>query len=296
MDMNSSTPGNHEALLETLALRLSVRAFDPRTDKPQLFVGQLPDGLPVELPMLQGSRVIGSRARSAKHLDIVLDVPLPPEQALAFYKEQLLAAGWNEPEQAMHTPRHGGFVHSSLLARQHNALFCKGLHGPALNVIALLEQDGFTDVRLNLNLDERESPCGQSTRMARMQRLHGRAGEQLIPPLIPPANAHQRGGSGGGGDDSWYSTATLETDVDLGTLARHYSTQLEQAGWARTDEGTSGPAAWHIWTFQDEDNEPWYGMFFMLKTPGKEREYFLYIRVEWGNKPEQRGWFSFAPL
>ncbi len=297
MDMNPANPENREALLEALALRLTTSFADPRTNNPQLFVGQLPTNLPFELPIPEGSRIIGSLARSAAHLTIVLDVPLPPGQALAFYMERLQAAGWAEPEQPPGIMQVGGFVHSRLQALSHSMLFCKGPRGPSLHFFALAEQNGITDVRLDLNLDERESPCGQAARMRR-QRMHRPGFEELIPPLVPPAGARQMGGGGGGSSDSWYSSATLEADSDLAALAAHYAGQLAQGGWTRTDEGTAGPAAWHTWTFQDEDKEPWYGMFFMLKLPGKEREYFLYIRIELADRRSgpRPGGFSFAPL
>jgi hypothetical protein len=298
MDTNPSNPASRETLLEALALRLAISPFDPRAQNPQLVVGQLPDNLPFEVPIPEGSRVIGSLARSAAHLTIVLDVPLPAEEALAFYKERLQVAGWAEPEQPMGMMRAGGFVHSSILAQHLNVFFCKGPRGPSLHFIALREQAGFTDVRLDLNLDERESPCGQAARMHRERRMHGMGFERLIPPLVPPAGARQMGGGGGGGSDSWYSAATLEADADLAALSAHYASLLEQGGWTRTDEGNAGPAAWHTWTFQDEDKEPWYGVFFMLKLPGKEHEYFLYIRIELADRRSgpRPGGFSFAPL
>ncbi|HEY7357724.1 MAG TPA: hypothetical protein VH590_14705 [Ktedonobacterales bacterium] len=294
MDTN---PESREALLEALALRLTSSPFDPRTQNPQLFVGQLPDNLPFELPIPEGSRVIGGITRSPEHIGLLLDVPLPPEQAHAFYKERLQADGWSELDQPMGMQR-GGFVHSSILARSHSVTFCKGPRGPSLDVRALSAQAGFTDVRLSLNLDERESPCAQSARMRRGRRVRDMGLEQLIPPLAPPEGARQMGGGGGGGSDSWYSSATLEADTDLATLTAHYADQLAQGGWTRTDAGSAGPAAWHIWTFQDEDKEPWYGMFFMLKSPGKEREYFLYIRIELTDRRSgpRPGGFSFSPL
>ncbi len=296
MDMPTPNPENREALLETLALRLSVHIFDPRADHPQLFVGRLPEGLPFELPIPEGSRIIGSLARSSKHLEMVLDVPLPPEQALAFYRERLLAAGWNEPEQPMHGPHQGGFVHSGIFARRQSVLFCKGPHGPALDINAPVEHDGFTDVRLDLNLDERMTPCGQSARARRQQRRHMDT-EPIIPILDAPAGARQMPDGGGGGAERWYSAATLEADEDLATLAAHYASQLEKAGWTQTAAGSDGPLAWHTWTLKDEDGEPWRGFFFILKTLDLEREYSLYAKAEWVNKDQPKsGWFSYARL
>ncbi len=287
MDINSSHPESREALLETLALRLAASPYDPRPQNLQLLVGQLPDALPFEVPIPPGSRVIGTLARSATYSDVVLDVPLPPEQALAFYREHLQAAGWATPEQTMPWMGHGGFVHSSILALKHTMLFCKGPDGPSLDFKALAEQGGFTDVRLSLDLDERESPCAQAARMQRQNRRQ-MIGEQLVPPLIAPAGAQQMGGGSGGGSDTWHSEATLEADGDLATIAAHYAGQLEKANWTQTAAGNAGPIAWHTWTFKDAENEPWRAVFFIFKTPGLEKAHFLSIKADRENKPDGR--------
>ena len=99
----------------------------------------------------------------------------------------------------------------------------------------------------------------------------------LIPPLFAPQGARQQGGGGGG--DQWHSSATLETDADLPELAIHYNSLLARGGWTLTGEGQAGPLAWSTWTFQDEEKEPWSGLFFILKVPGKERKFTLNIQI-----------------
>ncbi len=292
MEKNASNPESREALLESLVLRLSSHPFDPRPYNPQLFVGQLPEHLPFEVPVPEGSRIIGSLARGSEHLDILLDVPLPPEQARAFYKERLLATGWTDLGQSPHLPRHGGFVHSPPAALRHDATFCKGPEGPSLHFSVRGEQGGFTDVRLDLNRDERESPCAQDARMRRQQRLYEQRFGGLIPTLAPPEGAQQMSGSSSSGSDSSHASATLETDSDPAALAAHYAGQLAQAGWTQTDAGRDGPLAWHTWTFKDEDGEDWRGTFFLLKMPGLEKTYFLSIRVDIVHKRQRRGGFS----
>lgn len=63
----------------------------------------------------------------------------------------------------------------------------------------------------------------------------------------------------------------------------------------QTGAGADGPIAWYIWRFTAEDQEPWSGLFFVLKTPDKPDDYFLYIRATW-IEPEGdqkgSGWFS----
>ena len=295
MDENQSNSGNDEALLRELALRLAAQRSGPGAD-PQLLVGQLPDHLPFEMPIPAGARIIGSLASDAQHMDIVLDAPLSREQVSAFYQERMRGAGWSEVEQPAASM--GGFApasgpaHARLSRRIGSGFFCKGPNGPSLQVLVQAEQAGFSDVRLNLNLDPHNSLCAQQ------RHWIGAAGAgPLVPQLTPSAGAQQWPGGGGGGSDQFYSSATLEADADIATLSAHYAGQLEQGGWTRLDAGQSGPSAWHTWMLQDESGQAWYGTFCMLRKPGGAGSYFLLLRIEPANRRQPRGgWFSFHRL
>lgn len=296
--MDEQTPGTDEALLYELVLRLTAYPGDPRVNDPQLLVGSLPPTISGDVPVPDGSKILGSLIRSPEHIDIVLDCALPPESILQFYRERLLAAGWNEMD-AMRPPN-TGFVTSRLSALQNSLVFCRGAQGPAFTVNAQPGKNDRTDVRIFLNAGE-YSPCSQPNRHQRMNRgMH-----DLIPTLFPPPGATQQGGGGSGGTGSWYTSATLQTDLDIPELASHYHTQLVKGGWKMNGVGQDGPLAWSTWTFKDTENEPWNGLFFILKTPGKEGQYILEARVEWNKKDDggqmkrllQGGWFSsYGPL
>jgi hypothetical protein len=273
-------PDTNMSLLHELALRLATYPGDPRVDDPQLLVGQLPPGLSIEIPLPDGSRVLGSLLRSQENIDIVLDCALSPDGVMQFYNERLTANGWNELETMR--PMHGGFVHSGFPMFRNHAVYCRGSQGPAFTINAHDGKHGHANVRIDLDGNNEFSPCSQSNRM-QQRRMH-RDLQQLIPPLVAPKGARQTGGGGGGSGDSWHSTATLETDYDLPTLATHYNGQLAKGGWTLSDEGQAGPLSWSTWTFKDEEQEPWSGLFFILKTPGKERKYALELRIEWDKK------------
>jgi hypothetical protein len=291
MDETTAQGGGNEVLLQELVLRLLAHPADPRTQNPRLLIGQLPDTLPFDLPLPTGSRVLGSLQRSAEHAEVIVDVPLAQEETLAFYRAQMQASGWLE-EEFPPGVRAGGFVSTGFPGIGSMLHLHQGVRGPSLRLHAVPGLAGQTEVRLHIDLSGRDSPAHRS-RMRRQQMM----GHNLLPPLPAPAGARQTGGGGGGGSDSYYSSATLETDADLPTLTTHYAGQLEKAGWSQIDAGQSGPLAWHAWTFQDEDGEPWRGLFFILKIPGAERQYALYIRVDWANKSsEMRGGFSWAPM
>lgn len=277
-------PDANTSLLHELALRLTAYPGDPRVDDPQLLVGQLPPDLSVEIPLPEGSRVLGSLIRSQENIEIVLDSALSPNEVTQFYKDRMTAGGWNELENMR--PTHGGFVHSGFPTFLNHAVYCKGNQGPAFAVDAHEGKNARTNVRIDLNGGE-HSPCAQPNR-TRHRMMH-RDLQQLIPPLVAPKGASQIGGGGGGGGDSWHSTAMLEADADLPTLAVHYNEQLTKGGWTLSDEGQAGPLTWSTWTFKDEEQEPWFGLFFILKIPGKNRKYALELRIETDKKDDGGG-------
>jgi len=296
--MNENTSNNsteREAMLEDLLVRLTTHWYDPRNSgKPQVLLGQVPS-LPVTLPLPEGSRVIGTLIHGPEHADIVLDVPLPAEQVIEFYKERLGADGWAEPDMFRgHRP--GGFTHAGIPGRVDSITLCKGTDTPGFNIQAFSGQGSMTDVRVDIVGGE-FSPCSQQ-HGPKSRRMEHHGFYELIPQLAPPEGARQMGGGGGSsGQNSADSRAALETDMEFAALIPHYAKQLEAAGWTKQDEGQSGPIAWNAWTFKDEDNEPWRGFFFILKAPGREREYSLYVEVKWDveEKPSG-GWFMYAPL
>ena len=281
------TPGESD-LLEKLALSLLVYPGDPRASKPRLFLGKIPENLPIEVPIPEQSRVVGTLARSETQVEIVLESDLTPEEIFSFYRVQLTSLDWHEPG-GMWPHQAGGFLHSDF-GPHMNITFCQEPGGAGLTLNILQLESTTTDVRLNLSLDREMNPCAQQAMMRR--HMHHHEMYEIIPPLIPPRGAQQRGGGGGSSSDEVHTTATLKTNLALDALAKHYADQLSQAGWTQTDVGASGPLAWH---FTSEDQEPWSGLFFILKAPEKPDDYFLYVRAAW-TKPESdqkfTGWFS----
>lgn len=289
----NQTPGE-ESQLEELAMRLLIYPGDPRAKRPRLFLGKIPENFPLDLPVPEGARVLGTLARSEENVEIVLESDLTPDEVITFYRERLQPLGWNEPENDMQVHM-GGFVHGGI-GRHNHLTLCQGPDGPSL-MLSILQLEGKgTDMRLHFNLGREGNPCKQQRRPRhRMHHSH----QEMIPPLMPPTGAQQHGGGGGGSDIEWHSNATLKTNLTLDALARHYAEQLRQGGWTLSGEGASGPLAWHTWKFTNEEQESWNGLFFILKKPEREEEYILNVRIEWdnpeGNSPFT-GWMGSASM
>lgn len=221
-------PNANESLLHELVLRLATYPGDPRVDEPQLLVGQIPPNLSIEVPIPEGSRILGSLLRSKENIDIVLDCALTPDEVVQFYKERLVAAGWNEPETMR--PPHGGFVHSGMRMLLNHIIFCRGMQGPAFTVNASEGKNSRTNVRIELNGSSEFSPCAQPNRMR--QRMMHRQLQELIPPLYPPQGARQQGG-------------VVEAAMTTGTQAPPLKRMRACQCWLLTTTGSSQRGAGH---------------------------------------------------
>ena len=278
--MKSSSEEN-TALLRELALSLLAPSFDPQARQPQLLPGILPASLPFNVPFPTEYRIIGSFIRNPDNILIILETGFSPDEVIAFYTEQMQAEGWTEPTVLN---RH---IQSFTNAFYDHSLFitlCKGKRGPALLVGAFSNQSETrrTKVRLNIDTRSRNSPCTQSS------EIFMQVGA-LLPSLKPPQGGHQQVSGGGGSDsESAATSATLDMEsvIALPVLAAHYAHQLEQAGWQKTGEGSSGPTAWHSWKFRDKENERWLGVFTVLQVPGMERRYFMQLNINWVDEKE----------
>ena len=289
MKQNNSSSQSNEAQLLELALRLTSYPGEPHTHNPQLLVGRLPDTFPADIPLPDGSRVLGSLLKSAEYVVVVLDTSLPAEEVFLFFNERLLGDGWQtfEQLQGYQQPvlQQRGFAPTPVTGQGTSVIYCKGIGGPTLRVHAAAGSNGLTDVHLEVD-GRNDSPCARVSRIRWEQSLRTGGVSDLIPLLEAPRGARQKSRGAGNSSEFAYTSAVLETDADLATLNTHYAMQLEKAGWTRTAEGLNDPLVWQTWRFQDEDQQPWNGQFFILKAQDKARLHYLYIQVDWANASE----------
>ena len=232
----TNTMNSSDATLYALALRLiGARYGPPPQDDMHLLVAQVPDGVLQTIPMPEGSHLLGSLTRTHQVM-AVLDVDLPAERIIDFYRDHFAAAGWHE--LGANEPMSGGF----LPPQTSQALqFWQGPHGPALSIQVYELRDRPADVRLTLDTDPALSLEAQYiVRRGPPVRARGIL-PGMIPPLWPPANADVMPRGGGSGPESAESAAMLVTELDLGAITAHYAGQLQQAGWALHSESQVGP-------------------------------------------------------
>jgi hypothetical protein len=263
----SDSSGGEDALRE-LAVRLltfhhSLLVAGQQVQEPQLLVGQLPPDLPVELPLPEGSRLLGSLA--VENPMIAIETQLAGEDAVAFYRERLTAAGWIAQEEQF-GPMQGGFVQSS--RSDHSmATFFTSDDRFMLMVMSAPAPGGRTTVQLTLQ--------GEATEFRPRMRPNRPDFMVVLPPIHGPKGAMQMPGGGGAGPDHVDTSATLESDLDLAAVSAHYLGELAHVGWQQLDAGASGPVAWSTWSFTDQDSAAWQALLLILQRPGRHGEYAL---------------------
>ncbi len=269
----SGDPG----LVRELAERLLAAQYPGQSSPPvQLLPGQLPGGLPLNIPIAPGGRLIGSMVRPAvgqapATTIVVLDAPGDLAQAFSTYQRAFQNQGWTSPPSggAPISPP-GGFV----TTQTSNTTFCHGDTWAMLGVTPLTT--GVNDVRITLN--GTPGPCTLPAAPPAVPA--GPPGANLIPRLQPPDGVTlQSGGAAGpiGGPDSWSSQAVALTDRSVGELEAFFARQLQSAGWARVDGQAAGPVAWSLWQVPGEGG--WQGFLVVLNGPGQNRR-LLSVRVD----------------
>ena len=278
-------PDPGEAALRRLAERLLDYddPFGSQAQKPRLFVGSLPEGLPVEVPVPGGLVLLGCVSRGGEMrgpvVEAVLDSVLAPDRVLAAYGRALRTEGWYEPEDRRRGPFGGGFVPA---AEPKRAVFCKGERGPGLVVAALdapeaeaSESPIASEVRLALFTDPSDNPC-----VPDRFGPHGPPQPPPIPDLVPPSGARTLPGhmGGGGGPDDWSTSAALAVDLAPGDLEAHYGAQLGAAGWSHLEGGSGERHAWSVWGFEHR-GRPWVADLSSTEFPGRPGSHLLRLHA-----------------
>lgn len=251
--------GNDDLIPRDLVLRLIGSPLSGIQQ--ELLIGQLPDDLPVDLPLPDGAKVVASVVMGGQYYRVLLDTPQSPDQVKLFYQEQLDAAGWQRLTFGL--TRIEGFVPSEF--EQTEILsFCRDTTGSSLAVFAGSAQES-TDLQLNLNIDD-GMICDPPT--VGISEIN-----VPMPTLVAPAGADVSSQGGGGSRDYWYSRANLETALEAESLMAHYGDQWEQAGWTRIADDQTDQTLWALWRLQDEAGQSWQGALSMTQVEGMPSQY-----------------------
>ncbi|MBE9109050.1 hypothetical protein IQ273_06410 [Nodosilinea sp. LEGE 07298] len=228
----------------------------------QILLYELPNDLPIQLPLPDQATVLVSMVYRVKGLDVdlyrvLLDVSQPPETVAAQYRQQLESQGWEEP--MLTAGDLGGFIPSA--AQLNNQLiFCSADKSQSILVLASSQADNTTSLDLNLApVPDNNSSCRSDLASAQPPDF-----ESPMPLLSPPVGAivTPQGSSASGNKPNEYSfvevEATIESELSAEAIAQHYAAQWESAGWRPYGEETNGRVK-KVWILEDEAGQPWQG-------------------------------------
>ena len=253
-----------EPATEELANRLLQVAYmgGPELTQAELLPGKLPEEMPVELPIPNGSRIVGSEILEDMGITVVMDVAMTPEEALDFYRDALVPQNWTETDI---TGMERGFVGGSA-----TTIFCKGARDPSVMVSAY-PLENRTDLRLDISTDPYYSPCSMSDPSDWIKPL---------PKLAAPKEAvisNQNFMSGCGNQVA--VSAEIKTELNSSALAIYYADQLKAANWTAVSSEECGPASWGTWRFEDEEGIYWDGFLIALDFTGGEDKRFVFMQT-----------------
>jgi hypothetical protein len=259
--------GDEEALREFVQRWLAPVYPGASGGVTRVWLGRLPESMPVEVPVPEGARIIASVQEPEGFNQIVFDVELTSGEVTEFYTQTLTAAGWQPAPQ----DTQGGFVGPG----DFPSRFCRENGDGYLEVWSLDPAEGPTDVRLNLYMSA-ASCFYQERGPGSMDE-----GMSLIPSLEAPAGTQMLGGgSGSSGDGSAYISTDLESSLTAEALLEHYNAQLAAAGWKLVDQGVTPVVAWSTWKLADEDGHEWGGTLIVMEGHLRPDRRFAMLSVE----------------
>jgi hypothetical protein len=240
-----------------LALRLLMP--DPMIgERVQFSLGELPDELPIELPLPDQSQVVASLQQEQVAFTILIQVPQPSLLIQSWYSNRLRALGWLQ-WQSDEEPI--GLINFHLLGDpapgQRNApvsylTFCYRPQSLTLTLRFRSATNNSTHVKLKLS-NNRVLPS------LHQEEWEGNMLNWLpIPQLVPPSGMRiLRGRHLSGSEKALRSEARIQTSLSSDLLLNHYSTQLAQSGWTQQAGEEQDGLWWSIWKLQDQQDQMW---------------------------------------
>lgn len=247
---------------------LVLRRLLGLSEQTNLKFGQLPDQMPVPVPLSGSAQVIGSIAIPPNRYKIVLEETLPIESVKNFYQEQLTAMQWTEQELFSSDY---GLKHAPEVLKRHLGRCLNFWYEPENMKLSIeIRPDGSNasrQVTVFLNLER--SLLNEDINTLKLPPF---------PPLADPPSA-LRLLSSGATYGEYASFVCFETELDLEHLYSHYKSQFETESWTPINEGRDGALIWGNWDVLDGGGETCLGLLNIVKLGGVENQYIVQLRV-----------------
>ena len=264
--------------LQILRDRVSLSDNEPY----ELWIGQLPTGLPAELQMPSEAATLGG-AFAAKTTTAILETSLHPQAVQTFYHELLTAAGWQAYERFNSAPNYAsslGFETSVIngVIFSNPSVFCQKEEGTEIALYTQPGPNNLTIIKLHFYPSGELSPCridrdfDSDFDRIRHQDFGADLADAPVPYLqMPPETTVLQGGRDGG--STYFSSAIhIKTLLSVEALTDHYAEQLRQSGWSQLTATQSDGSSVSLWQIETNTGSVWQGVFSLIAQ--SETEYW----------------------
>jgi len=245
------------------------------SNKIQIWLEQLPDELPVELPLIEQSQVIAS-LQEGQTFTILMRVPLHPLRIQSWYSNRLRIIGWLQwqPDEVLvdfhmfgtRTSGHGYDPNPLLTFRYHPQLLSLTLQTyPIDENTTFLKLKVFAN-NLFYSSHQEEWECNVINLLP-------------VPQLVSPPDANIRKLHAGGSEKEWDSEAEVQTLLNGLDLLTHYDAQLVESGWTRQLSRVQERLLWSVWNLHDRNNQVWQLLLSFVADSNHPNHYATSLRL-----------------
>jgi hypothetical protein len=249
-------------------------------ERVQFWLGELPNELPIELPLPDQSQVVASLQQEQAAFTILIQAPQPPLLIQSWYSNRLRALGWLQWQSSENLT---SLVMFHMLgdpavgqrdAPVSSLTFCYRPQSLTLILKFRPTTNNATSVKLELSGNSVfSSPCHEEWERNMLNLLP-------IPQLVPPPGTHAlRGRHLSGSNKALKSEFRLQTSCSSDLLLAHYNTQLAQSGWTQQAGAKQDRLLWSAWTLHDQRNQSWQLLLSFLADSSHSDQYTASFRM-----------------
>lgn len=289
-----SIPLNDRQISRELADRILENVPEINNKRAFLLVGQLPNNLPLELPLPNNTQIVGSSVKE-DYFEILLEIPQSPARIEQFYRQQLTSADWKKYEGNFNNVPNNGFISSGYKPFEMN-IFCNFKNGWELYLNTHPSRENSTDLRLRIRKSNPNSVCLSSLN-PEIQKHNEQSKniteivlKQFSPPLLTAPEKAQvfpgRSGMNSRGDrDGNYSlveytsSIAIYTQLNIQEIANYYFSQMPKYGWETRSEIKQDSIAVGMWTFKNDRNSYFQASIDIIKNQNIPQQYAANLTI-----------------
>ena len=259
--------GQLSAQARTIPEELTLVLLGGRgTNSPNITVGELPPGFPVDFKMPPNARLVGGLSAGRSTSSAIIALPGNTAAARTAIETALTSSGFTarpaDPQRPQTGFQNGGFQATRETAGMMPQVYCTMGAQIAYSTWARTTEQTYIRLDHTPIIPSRYNPCDPSTMRNMFDNVP-------LPLLRHPEGARQGSSGSGGGGDSREAHAEVEAAETAKELIDHYVPQMREAGW--TQVGRTDATDTSVATFtMRKDNRDWRAVLIAMQFPNTQ--------------------------